>query len=181
MSQTCNYRHSLNQSLVAPTGSATCSNHSLDAPVVCKVALNVHNHVGQITDLGVRNQCCCPTIAVSRKSQSTSNPYSSRLGKQKIAATNRAKPRLEASERLIIALVDDADVSALADELLRPHALLAFLHLEIHQDTAHRAANGMQLEAHWARLAGHHFEPRHAPTHPLNHLFIDDDQPAWRD
>eukprot|EP00965_Chrysotila_dentata_P173344 5722177-Pleurochrysis_carterae.AAC.2 len=56
MSQTCQYRHSLNQSLVAHTGSATGSDHSLDAPVVCKVALNVHDYVGQIKGPAVRNQ-----------------------------------------------------------------------------------------------------------------------------
>eukprot|EP00965_Chrysotila_dentata_P198106 6178587-Pleurochrysis_carterae.AAC.1 len=33
MSQTCQYRHSLNQSLVAHTVSATGSDHSLDAAV----------------------------------------------------------------------------------------------------------------------------------------------------
>eukprot|EP00965_Chrysotila_dentata_P195844 6177218-Pleurochrysis_carterae.AAC.3 len=62
MSQTCQNRHSrtkskLNQSLiVAHIGSATGSDHSLDAPVVCKVALNVHAHVGQMKGPGVRNQ-----------------------------------------------------------------------------------------------------------------------------
>eukprot|EP00965_Chrysotila_dentata_P243329 6205357-Pleurochrysis_carterae.AAC.1 len=37
MSQTCQYRHSPNLLLVAHTGSARGSDHSLDAPVVCKV------------------------------------------------------------------------------------------------------------------------------------------------
>eukprot|EP00965_Chrysotila_dentata_P179557 5928854-Pleurochrysis_carterae.AAC.5 len=41
-------KHSLNQSLVAHTGSATGFNHSLDAPVVCTVSSNVHDNVGQI-------------------------------------------------------------------------------------------------------------------------------------
>eukprot|EP00965_Chrysotila_dentata_P251019 6209785-Pleurochrysis_carterae.AAC.1 len=57
MSQTCQYRHSLNQSRVAHTGFATGgSDHSLDAPVVCKFSSNVHDHVGQIKDPGVQNQ-----------------------------------------------------------------------------------------------------------------------------
>eukprot|EP00965_Chrysotila_dentata_P133405 4411061-Pleurochrysis_carterae.AAC.2 len=56
MSQTCQYRHSLNQSLVAHTGSATGSNHSLVAPVVFKVSSNVHVRVGQIKGPGVQNQ-----------------------------------------------------------------------------------------------------------------------------
>eukprot|EP00965_Chrysotila_dentata_P136941 4529612-Pleurochrysis_carterae.AAC.1 len=55
MSQTCQYSHSLNQSLVARTGSATGSDHSLDALVVFEVSSNVHDHVGWIKDLGVRN------------------------------------------------------------------------------------------------------------------------------
>eukprot|EP00965_Chrysotila_dentata_P183768 6068131-Pleurochrysis_carterae.AAC.1 len=41
MSQTCQYRHSPNQSLVAQTRSATGSDQSLDAPTVCKVSSNV--------------------------------------------------------------------------------------------------------------------------------------------
>eukprot|EP00965_Chrysotila_dentata_P147901 4882524-Pleurochrysis_carterae.AAC.1 len=47
--------HSLNQSLVAHTGSATGSDHCLHAPVVCKVPSNVYNHAGQIKGPGVRN------------------------------------------------------------------------------------------------------------------------------
>eukprot|EP00965_Chrysotila_dentata_P259621 6213617-Pleurochrysis_carterae.AAC.1 len=54
MSQTCQYRHSPNQSLVAHTGSASGSDHSLDAPapVVWKVSSNVHDHVGRIKGPG---------------------------------------------------------------------------------------------------------------------------------
>eukprot|EP00965_Chrysotila_dentata_P203733 6181915-Pleurochrysis_carterae.AAC.3 len=37
MSQTCQYRHSPHQSFVDHSGSASCSDHSLDAPVVCKI------------------------------------------------------------------------------------------------------------------------------------------------
>eukprot|EP00965_Chrysotila_dentata_P192289 6175089-Pleurochrysis_carterae.AAC.2 len=50
--QTCQFRHSPNQSLVAHTKSATGSDHSLDAPVVCKVSLNVYHHVSQIKGPG---------------------------------------------------------------------------------------------------------------------------------
>eukprot|EP00965_Chrysotila_dentata_P129063 4266514-Pleurochrysis_carterae.AAC.1 len=50
--QTCQYRHSLDQPLVAHTGSATSSHHSLDAPVACKVSPNVQDRVGQIKGLG---------------------------------------------------------------------------------------------------------------------------------
>eukprot|EP00965_Chrysotila_dentata_P141598 4679539-Pleurochrysis_carterae.AAC.1 len=35
------------------TGSATGSDHSLGAPVICKVLSNVHDHVGQIKEPGV--------------------------------------------------------------------------------------------------------------------------------
>eukprot|EP00965_Chrysotila_dentata_P123878 4094385-Pleurochrysis_carterae.AAC.1 len=57
MSQTCQYRHSPNQSLVAQnTGSATGSDHSIYAAVVCKISSNVHDHVRQIKGPGVRNQ-----------------------------------------------------------------------------------------------------------------------------
>eukprot|EP00965_Chrysotila_dentata_P147556 4871454-Pleurochrysis_carterae.AAC.3 len=56
MSWTCPYRPSPNQSLMAHTGSATGSDYSLDAPVVCKFSSNVHNHVGQIKGPGVRKQ-----------------------------------------------------------------------------------------------------------------------------
>eukprot|EP00965_Chrysotila_dentata_P087884 2901994-Pleurochrysis_carterae.AAC.4 len=54
--KTCQYGHSSNQSLAVHTGSATGSDHSLDAPVVYKVSSNVHDHVGQIKGPGVRNQ-----------------------------------------------------------------------------------------------------------------------------
>eukprot|EP00965_Chrysotila_dentata_P042362 1405301-Pleurochrysis_carterae.AAC.1 len=56
MSQTCQYTHSPNQSLVAHSGSATGSNHSLDAPVVCEISSTVHGHLGQIMGPGVRKQ-----------------------------------------------------------------------------------------------------------------------------
>eukprot|EP00965_Chrysotila_dentata_P214969 6188485-Pleurochrysis_carterae.AAC.2 len=56
MSQTCQYRHCPNQLLVAHTGSATGSNHSLYGPVVCKVLSSMHDHVGQIKSPGVRHE-----------------------------------------------------------------------------------------------------------------------------
>eukprot|EP00965_Chrysotila_dentata_P255407 6212213-Pleurochrysis_carterae.AAC.1 len=46
----------INQSLAAHTGSATGSDHSLDAPVVCKVLSNVHDRVGQIEGQWVQKQ-----------------------------------------------------------------------------------------------------------------------------
>eukprot|EP00965_Chrysotila_dentata_P223537 6193631-Pleurochrysis_carterae.AAC.7 len=46
--QACKYRHHPNQSLAAHTGSATGSDHSLDAPVVCNVSSILHDCVGQI-------------------------------------------------------------------------------------------------------------------------------------
>eukprot|EP00965_Chrysotila_dentata_P216981 6189702-Pleurochrysis_carterae.AAC.2 len=56
MSQSCQHRHSLKQSLAAHTGFAIGSDHSLDAPVMCKVLFNMHDHVGQIKGPEVRNQ-----------------------------------------------------------------------------------------------------------------------------
>eukprot|EP00965_Chrysotila_dentata_P091773 3029893-Pleurochrysis_carterae.AAC.1 len=56
MSQTCQYRHSPNQSLLAHTGSATGSDHSLGAPSACKILKNVHDHVGQIKGPAVQNE-----------------------------------------------------------------------------------------------------------------------------
>eukprot|EP00965_Chrysotila_dentata_P025609 850928-Pleurochrysis_carterae.AAC.1 len=56
MPQACPYGDSPHQSLVAHTGSATGSDRSLHASVVCKVAPNVQGHVGQIKGPGVRNQ-----------------------------------------------------------------------------------------------------------------------------
>eukprot|EP00965_Chrysotila_dentata_P122101 4036948-Pleurochrysis_carterae.AAC.1 len=56
MSQTCQYRHNPNHALVAHTGSATGSDHSLDAPAVCKVLSNFRDHVSQIKGPGVRNE-----------------------------------------------------------------------------------------------------------------------------
>eukprot|EP00965_Chrysotila_dentata_P195424 6176980-Pleurochrysis_carterae.AAC.6 len=56
MSRTYLYGHSPNQSFVAYNGSATGSDHSLDAPIMCKAFSNAHDHVGQINDPGVRNQ-----------------------------------------------------------------------------------------------------------------------------
>eukprot|EP00965_Chrysotila_dentata_P254423 6211863-Pleurochrysis_carterae.AAC.2 len=57
MSQTCQYRHSPKQSLVAHTGSTNGSDHSLDAPVVYKASSNVHDNVaGQSKGPGVRIQ-----------------------------------------------------------------------------------------------------------------------------
>eukprot|EP00965_Chrysotila_dentata_P244244 6205852-Pleurochrysis_carterae.AAC.1 len=47
--------HSPNQSLVAHTGSATDSDHNLDATAVCKALSNVHDCVGQIKGLVVQN------------------------------------------------------------------------------------------------------------------------------
>eukprot|EP00965_Chrysotila_dentata_P261076 6214130-Pleurochrysis_carterae.AAC.1 len=41
---------------MAHIGSATGSDHSLDAPVVCKVSSNGHDHVDQIKGSEVRNQ-----------------------------------------------------------------------------------------------------------------------------
>eukprot|EP00965_Chrysotila_dentata_P162500 5366263-Pleurochrysis_carterae.AAC.1 len=75
MSQTCQYRQSPNQSLVAHTGAAIGSDHILEAPVVCKMSSNVHDHAGQIKGLRVHSvvhnelvchqhccaKCCCPT------------------------------------------------------------------------------------------------------------------------
>eukprot|EP00965_Chrysotila_dentata_P223393 6193547-Pleurochrysis_carterae.AAC.1 len=56
MSQTYHYRHSPNQSLMAHTESATGSDHGLDAPIVCNVFSNLHDHVGQIKGPEVRKQ-----------------------------------------------------------------------------------------------------------------------------
>eukprot|EP00965_Chrysotila_dentata_P220920 6192078-Pleurochrysis_carterae.AAC.1 len=63
------WRHSPgNQPLVAHTGSATGLDHSLHAPVVCKVLSNVHGHVGQIKGSlrgsiqGVWRGCMPPTL-----------------------------------------------------------------------------------------------------------------------
>eukprot|EP00965_Chrysotila_dentata_P127442 4214398-Pleurochrysis_carterae.AAC.1 len=57
MSQTCLSRHSPNQLLAAYTWSATGSEHSLDAPVACKVSSdgNAHDRVGQIEAPGVQD------------------------------------------------------------------------------------------------------------------------------
>eukprot|EP00965_Chrysotila_dentata_P229520 6197236-Pleurochrysis_carterae.AAC.1 len=53
----CYGRHSPNQSLVAYTGSATGSDHSLDAPVVFEASSSVHSdHVVQSKGPEVRNQ-----------------------------------------------------------------------------------------------------------------------------
>eukprot|EP00965_Chrysotila_dentata_P088040 2906497-Pleurochrysis_carterae.AAC.1 len=60
MSQTCQYTYSPNQSLVAHTGSATGSNHSLDAPVVYKISSTVHGQLSQIMGPGVRPKTSCP-------------------------------------------------------------------------------------------------------------------------
>eukprot|EP00965_Chrysotila_dentata_P113838 3763313-Pleurochrysis_carterae.AAC.1 len=62
------HRHSPNQSPAAHTGSGTGSDHSLDAPVVCKVSSSVHDHVGQIKGPAVRNKRACvpPTTAMQR-------------------------------------------------------------------------------------------------------------------
>eukprot|EP00965_Chrysotila_dentata_P246605 6207261-Pleurochrysis_carterae.AAC.1 len=56
MSQTCQYRLSPNQLLVAHTGSAIGLDHSRDVLVVCKISSNAHDHVGRNKVPGVRNQ-----------------------------------------------------------------------------------------------------------------------------
>eukprot|EP00965_Chrysotila_dentata_P124878 4128483-Pleurochrysis_carterae.AAC.9 len=70
MSQTCQHMYSSNQSLVAHTGSATGSDHSLDAPVVCNFSSNVHDHVGQIKGRESEIKCVASLYAINTAVQS---------------------------------------------------------------------------------------------------------------